>query len=206
MKNARVFLMVVLLAWCSGCHRARLTPQAATVAKDQSTRLEAPSQPLSAFSNFELKPMELSAEVAEREEKVAVARRLDDRLRARLSGLIDLWKLEGSSPRTGGTLLIQPKVRSLRVTSSRARMWRGGLGGPFAYGGGSLIVMDLELTDGGTGAIIANPTISKVTGPDRSRGATDLNLLDYIAETAYQYLADNYKNKPGETERKQGGT
>ena len=158
--------------------------------KKESARLVAPSQPLSAFSNFELNPMELSAEVGDRKEKAEVAKQLEDRLRSRLLPLIEEWKADGNSPRTGGTLVIKPKLEALRIVSGGSRFWVG------AMSGDSVVDMSLTLIDSKTGTVIANPRISRTasaTGGAWTVGATDRNLLSYTVEIAHQYLVDNYK-------------
>jgi PBP1b-binding outer membrane lipoprotein LpoB len=187
MKKAIVLLIIVFLAGCSPS-----SSKLASVAKNESARLGVTARPLSEFSNFELKPMELSAGVSERKEKVEVAKQLEDSLRTRLLPLIEEWKADKASPRTAGTLVIQPKLQSLRIVSGGARFFIG------AWSGNSVIDMNLELTDGKTGTIIANPRITQTasaTGGAWSVGATDRNLLDYIVEIAYQYLVDNYKKQ-----------
>ena len=197
MKNALVCLTIVLLAGCSSSSKST-SPQSTApkisrleqVAKDESSRLGAPSQPLSAFSDFELKPMELSAGVAERKEKAEVAKQLEDKLRTRLLPLLEEWKADKTGPRTAGTLVIQPKLQSLRIVSGGARFMIGGLSGD------SVIDMNLELVDGKTGTVIANPRISRTAsgiGGAWTVGGTDRNLLNYIVEIAHQYLGDNYK-------------
>lgn len=189
MKKAFVCLMIGLLAGCSSKPESKEN-RIVTAAKAESSRLAAPSQPLSAFADFELRPMELSAGVSERKEKVKVAEQLEARLQARLLPLIEQWKADGSRPQTGGTLLIQPKLQALRVVSGGARFWVG------AWSGESFIDMNLELIDGATGATIANPRISRTAsamGGAWTIGATDKNLLNYIVEIAHQYLVDNYQ-------------
>jgi len=187
MKNAFVFLIIVFLAGCSAS-----PSKLASVAKNESARLGVTARPLSEFSDFELKPMELSAGVAERNEKVKIAKQLEDSLRSRLLTLIEEWKADKASPRTVGTLVIQPKLQSLRIVSGGARFMIG------AWSGDSIVDMNLELTDGKTGTIIANPRITQTAsamGGAWSVGSTDRNLLDYIVEIAYQYLVDNYKKQ-----------
>jgi uncharacterized protein YceK len=202
MKNACVCLTVALLAGCSSSSKST-SPQSASpqstspkmsrleeAAKNESSRLGAPSQPLSAFSDFELKPMELSAGVAERKEKAEVAKQLEDKLRTRLLPLLEEWKADKTGPRTAGTLVIQPKLQSLRIVSGGARFMIGGLSGD------SVVDMNLELVDGKTGTVIANPRISRTAsgiGGAWTVGGTDRNLLNYIVEIAHQYLVDNYK-------------
>jgi hypothetical protein len=134
--------------------------------------------------------MELSPGVADRKEKAEVAKQLDDKLRVRLLPLLDEWKADKSSSRTAGPLVIRPKLQSLRVVSGGARFLIGGLSGD------SVIDMNLELTDSATGAVIANPRITRTAsgiGGAWTFGGTDRNLLNYIVEIAHQYLVDSYK-------------
>jgi hypothetical protein len=60
--------------------------------------------------------------------------------------------------------------------------------------GESSIAMDLELRDATTGALVANPSIARSADAFAggwSVGATDQNLLSYIADIASQYLQDH---------------
>jgi hypothetical protein len=185
MKKTFVCLAVVLFAGCSASP-SRL----AAVAKQEAGRLGVPSQPLSTFGAFELKTMKLSKGTGKRRGEAKLAQQLEDKLRARLVPLFEQWKEDTSSPRTGGTLVIQPELQTLHIVSGARRQWQG------ASSGDSLIDLDLTLTDGKTGTIIANPRISRTAsaaGGAWTKGKTDRNLLDYVVEIAYQYLADNYK-------------
>ena len=56
--------------------------------------------------------------------------------------------------------------------------------------------MDLELKEAATGTVIAKPRIvrnANAMAGAWSVGATDRNLMDYIADIATQYLQDNRK-------------
>jgi hypothetical protein len=55
--------------------------------------------------------------------------------------------------------------------------------------------MDLVLTERETGQVIAKARVANSADAFAggwSIGASDKNLLDYIAATAYQYLKDHY--------------
>jgi hypothetical protein len=187
MKHICGCLMLVLLAGCSGSPDS--TRLAAT-ARRESARLKPPSQRLSEFSAFELKAMEMNTAVSERQEKVEVAGELEKRLHARLEPLLEAWKADPNRPQTGDTLVITPRLQGLRVVSGGARFWIG------EWAGDSTIDMDLELTNARTGAILANPRIiqaANAMGGAWTVGATDKNLLNYVAEVAHQYLSDSYR-------------
>lgn len=188
MKNGLACLTVVLLAGCSSGNSPN--SRRATPAQQEAGRLEAPSQPLSAFSSFELKPLALSEEISKPSGRANPVGQLETRLQARLSSLLDQWKAGAGNSQTGGKLVIQPKLQYLHIISSGERMSAG------RQAGNSFIDMDLELTDAKTGAVIANPRIHQAAGGRSSGfrvGAADRNLINSIVEIAYQYLTDNYK-------------
>jgi hypothetical protein len=173
MKKAIACLLVVMLAGCSA------TAMRDRAARRQSRRIPSPSQPLSTFSDFELLPMVLTPQISRYPEEVAAAKEFEARLRAKLLPLLEQWKADGGeSPRSGGTLLIQPRLVSFRITSPAS----------------SLLDLDLLLTDGKTGAVIACPRIQRMTEPHgvsfRAEGRAQMG---YAVEIVWQYLADHYK-------------
>ena len=96
----------------------------------------------------------------------------------------------GASRSAAGRLIVQPRAIKIRLIGGATRFFAG------AWAGESSIQMDLELSDASTGAVIARPRISRNSGAMAgawSVGATDRNLLDYIAEIAAQYLEDHRK-------------
>jgi len=185
MKRVFICLFVLALAGC-----AANPEKLATVAQEESARMAPTSEPLSAFSSFELQPMALSDTVSSDGDKVRQARVLEEKLRAKLIPLFDEWERDGNG--TGRKLLVQPSLVSLRIVSGGARFWAGALAGD------SNIDMDLKLVDADTGAVVGQPRINKGVGGMAggwSVGATDRNLLDYIAAISSQYLVANYKRR-----------
>ena len=156
-------------------------------AVEETARMQPPSKPLSGFGSFELMPMKLSAAVAADDRKVAEARDLEGRLRAKVRPLLNEWNQK--SDRTGPPLVVEPWLASLRVVSGGARFWAGGMAGE------SNVDMTLKLTDKGSDSVVAQPRVQRTAGGMAggwSVGKTDQNLLDYIAAIAYEYLASNY--------------
>jgi curli biogenesis system outer membrane secretion channel CsgG len=184
-----LLIAVVAVAALIGC--ASDPARRAAVATEESSRLAAPTTPLSSYGTFELKPMEMSPTVANDAAKVEAVKDLEGRVQARVQPLLAQWNAQGAkSTAAGTTLIVQPRVTSLRVVSGGARFFAGALAGE------SSVAMVLELKDAATGAVIANPRIERAAGAMAgawSIGATDRNLMDYIAEIAGQYLQDNRK-------------
>jgi hypothetical protein len=161
----------------------------AKTAVDESARLPAPSVALSSYGKFELKPIQLSDAVQRESNKVLAAQQLDATVRSRLEPLLAEWAAGG---RGGKTLVIQPRVESIRIIGGANRFFAGALAGD------SHIDMDLELKDATTGAVIAKPRVhrsSNAMAGGWSVGATDRNLPNYMAEIWRQYLSDNYKKQ-----------
>jgi ABC-type phosphate transport system substrate-binding protein len=158
-------------------------------AMEESARLPAPSTALSAYGKFELKPMVMSDAVQREAGKVQAAQQLDATVRARVEPLLAEWAANG---RGGKTLVIQPRVESIRIIGGANRFFAGALAGD------SHIDMDLELKDAATGMVIAKPRVSRSSNAMAggwSVGATDRNLPNYMAEIWRQYLSDSYKKQ-----------
>jgi hypothetical protein len=184
-KNMKA-IVVILGIIISGCAANPETLD--LVGKRESARLAPPAKRFSSYTNYELRPMVLGAAVRNEPEKVQAAGNLENTLKAKLQPLLDQWKADASSGRSG-TLVIEPQLASLRIVSGGARFWAG------AFAGDSSIDMDLAIIDLATGQQVAKPRITRhadaMTG-GWSIGQSDQNLLDYIASIAYQYMAANY--------------
>ncbi|TMQ47226.1 MAG: hypothetical protein E6K73_13990 [Candidatus Eisenbacteria bacterium] len=183
-----VVAVVLLSGWASNSARR------VKVATEESARLSAPTTPLSSYGRFDLKPMEMSVDVATDAAKAAVATDLEARVHARVQPVLAQWNAQGAnSPASDKVLTVQPRAMKIRIIGGATRLFAGALAGE------SSIDMDLELRDEATGAVIAKPRIIRSAGAVAgafSVGATDRNLLDYIADIARQYLEDNRKPTP----------
>jgi hypothetical protein len=182
-------MRATILAFCLVITGCATSPETlSSVAKTEAARLAAPTQRLSTFAGYELKPMVLGEAVTMDRAKVEEAAVLERALKARIQPLIDQWTATGGTDRAG-TLVIEPHLASLRVVSGGARFWAG------AFAGDSSIDMDLLLTDQASGQVVSKPRITRsadaMTGA-WSIGQSDDNLLDYITAITYQYLVDSY--------------
>lgn len=185
MKRSLVFAMALLLFACASNPAKR-----EEVARAEAARMRATEIPLDQFNAFELEPLGMSPDVAAATGKVAVAKEVESKLRARLDPLLAGWRR--SAPATGKrrTLVVKPTIASMHVVSTAARFWIGALSGD------SYIDLDLTLVEKETGDLIANQRINRSSNAMAgawSVGASDRNLTDYIVEIAYQYLVDNHQ-------------
>jgi len=124
--------------------------------------------------------MEMGPEVANDSAKAAVAKDLEARVQARMQPLLAQWNAQGAnSVAAGRTLIVQPRAIKIRMIGGANRFFAG------AFAGDSSIDMDLAKP-----RIVRN---ANAMAGAWSVGATDRNLMDYIADIATQYLQDNRK-------------
>lgn len=183
----RYFMIVLIIFNIIGCSSD--PAQRAIVAEQEVARMSPPLKPLSEFRHYQLKPISMSTEVMDDEDKIALSKELETKLNTRISPLLQSWQARKDQAAKLSDLIIEPKVQKLRVVSGGARFWLGALMGE------SDIDLDLKLTDSATGQIIANPRVQKSSSALAgawSIGATDRNLLDYITDIAHHYLEVNY--------------
>ena len=170
----------------AGC--AAAPEKVSSVAQTESARMAVPTRKFSTFAAYELKPMTLSPAVTAEPDKVRWAGDLESRMRSRIEPLLAQWSAAPPADRSG-TLVIEPRLASLKIVSGTARFWVG------AGAGDSSIDIDLYITEKETGQVIATPraamTADAMTG-GWSIGKSDENLLEYIAAVANQYLLDHY--------------
>jgi uncharacterized protein DUF4410 len=183
----KILLCLLLFLGISGCATSNKNHHANIVNREVS-RLSLPIKPLSSYSNFKLENLVLNDETRLKEDKTKVAKELDVKLHAKLLPLLNEWS-SNKNNNESGTLVIKPQLHQLHVVSAGARFWIGGMAGE------SRIDMDLKIIDAQTGKEIARPrimiTASAMSG-GWSVGATDKNLLNYIADISYEYLKNNY--------------
>jgi hypothetical protein len=188
----RLVIPVVVVAVLAGC--ASDPARRERIIKEQSGRLPPPTVPLSSYGKFELKPIAMAESVANDEAKAAVAKDLERRMQERMQPVFARWNADaGSAAPAAHTLVVQPRVTRLRVVGGATRFFAG------AWAGESSIAMDLELRDADTGAVVASPSIGRSADAMAgawSVGATDQNLLNYIADIALQYLQDQRGDTP----------
>lgn len=159
-----------------------------SVAANEVAQMRQTTRPLSTFAGYELRPMVISDAVQRDDAKVAQANVLEQKLQEQILPLLQQWKTSPAADRSG-TLVIEPQLASLRIVSGGARFFAG------AWAGTSTIDLYLRLSDEDTSAVIARSRIdlqSNAIAGGWSIGATDRNLLEYIAATAKRYLEHNY--------------
>lgn len=182
-------LLVAVLLVAAACHRSDPNRRQRIISEEVG-RLRPADVSLTAYGTYELKPVNMSAEVGAQPEKVAVAGQFRQTLEARLNPMLADWTARANPANRGRTLIIQPTVVALRIVSGAARFWVG------AMAGDSTIDVDLTLIDKEANREIARVRIAKSTGGMAgawSFGASDRNLIEYAADITQGYLIANYR-------------
>jgi hypothetical protein len=184
----RSLTFVALLAAAAGC--ASDPGRRQRIIDEEVARLRPPEVPLTAFGAFEVKPIAMSPEVAQKPEKAAVVTQLGQRLEARIRPLLDGWASGAPADARARALAIQATVLNVRIVGGGSRFWLG------AMAGDSSIDVQLELVDQQSGRSIAKERINKTASAMSgawSMGSSDQNLTEYVVDIANQYLVNNHK-------------
>ena len=180
-----LLLFTLAVVALSGC--------ATTYIKADATTNPPPAQPLSAFSDFEVSPIAMSAPYKGQEANEKALKKIQENFDLRVNPKIAAWKSNASAP-AGRTLRIQPYIQDIKFVNATARVWGG------AFSGSSAVVLRIRLIDASTGAEIAHPQFfqrAAAMGGAWTLGATDNNMLVRIAELASGYLEANYRAAVG---------
>jgi len=184
MKSLLSFLMMTF--FLSGCATSGSKHYQSFVNKEVD-RLPLPTEPISSYDKFELKDMVIEEQITQRGEKLKVALTLEDKIKDKLIPLIKKWNQKNRG--LNRKLIITPQLQELHVVSAESRFFMGGMLGD------SRIDMDLKISEEETGKIIAIPrivVIANATAGMWSLGATDQNLLNYVADISKEYIEENY--------------
>ncbi len=158
------------------------------VAMSDAEALPAPSAPLTRYARIVIEPMTYSPLIEADNRKKSKAKDFEARFFPRIQTTLDAWNAKGSAADAAAgakQLIIKPRIQSLQIVSGGARFWVGALSGD------SNLSVSMQLIDAASGTLLANPTISKSSNGFAGAwtfGSTDNNLMNYVAETANQYI------------------
>lgn len=186
--RAALLAVTALLTMPSAFSQDAPAPAAAPVQNAGSARMAGNPLPLEKFSGFqhyELLPLSLASGV----KGDAVIARLQEVINERVKPNIDGWNAKAGPDTTGRTLVIQPRIDSLKFSTVGKRIFAG----PFA--GSSHVNLSARFYDKATGVDVANPkfftdvgTMSGVFG----MGGQDIAMLYRAATLFSDYNQANY--------------
>ena len=154
----------------------------------------APTELLSGFDRYEVKPAVLTGVYAGQEiNETALAsfqRNFDERVGA--------WATEQNAKPARHdpvrTLVVEPRIDKIRFISGGARVWAG------AFAGSSRVLVKLRLVDQATGAVVAEPEFyqhAKAMAGAWTFGVADNNMLIRTASMSLDYLKANQSEAVG---------
>ncbi|WP_459859631.1 hypothetical protein [Dongia sp. agr-C8] len=147
-----------------------------------------PAEPLKNFGQFELLPVQASAEA---KEETAALTKIQTNLQQKISAVTKPWERTEPNARK---LKIEPYVDQLKFVDGGTRFFAG------AFAGSSAVVIKLKLIDAATQQVIAQPEFfqrAAAMGGAWSVGGTDNGMLERIADVAQDYLRRNYDQAVG---------
>src|SRR2546426_9711013 len=105
----RFLIPVVAIAVLAGC--ASDPARRMNIVKEHSAMLPAPTASLSTYGKFDLKPIEMVADVANDAAKASVAKDLEARIQERMRPIFARWSAE-----SGGKRSAKKRIGSSRLT------------------------------------------------------------------------------------------
>jgi hypothetical protein len=168
---------------------------AATMAASPSTAMNpAPARKLQGYGGYELKPVTLADESANRKNIDKVVAKVDENLRNSVNPILTEWNATSASAGSKEKIVIAPHIVGVKKSSGATRFFAG------ALSGNSYIVMKVKITEQGSGKLIAEPEFYRRANAMAGAwtfGAHDNAMLQKIASLLANYLTANYSTAVG---------
>ena len=168
---------------------------AATMATSPSTMMNpAPASKLQGYGGYELKPVTLADESANRKNVDKVVAKVDENIRISVDPILKDWNAAAAAASNKEKIVIAPHIVGVKKSSGATRFFAG------ALSGNSYIVMKVKITEQGTGKLIAEPEFYRRANAMAGAwtfGAHDNAMLQKIASLLANYLTANYSTAVG---------
>lgn len=179
MVNRRIALAAFALTVATVCLAAPVNPP--------------PASKLSGYSGYELKPVTLAPEFAEKQHVDKVVARVEEYFKSQVGPILADWNASAnaSNPQK---LVIEPRIETLHKPSRATRFFAG------AWAGNGHIVIKMKITEQPSGRLLAEPEFyrrSSAVAGGLTIGAHDNAMLQKIAGLAANYLTGNYNEAVG---------
>lgn len=182
-KTLAVLCLISLSLLIGGC---------VTRIKASTNNNPPPVEKFSNFSRINIKPAQLSPEMAGNSANNRALIKIQENLDLNLKNQFQQWNTGKSD--NGRTLVIEPVVEQIKFISAGVRVFAG----PIA--GSSAVVMKLKITDSATNKIVAYPEFYQHAGAWSGAftlGVHDNLMLTRTARIASDYLINNYHQAVG---------
>ncbi|MDR3410185.1 MAG: hypothetical protein P4L87_04450 [Formivibrio sp.] len=151
-----------------------------------------PTEKFSNFSHIEIKPAQLSPEMAGDSANQRALIKIQENLDLNLKAQLQQWN--SGKAGTGRTLVIEPIVEQIKFISGGVRFFAG----PMA--GSSAVVMKLKIMDTAGNKVVAYPEFyqrAEAWSGAFTLGVHDNMMLTRTARIASDYLINNYTKAVG---------
>lgn len=111
-----------------------------------------PVQKLGGYAKYELRPITLAPELAEKKNSDKVLATVQEHIDRTVAPIVDQWNAgAGTSPESTETLVIEPRITALHKPSGATRFFAGALAGD------GRIVVKVRIAEAGSSKLIAEP-------------------------------------------------
>lgn len=181
-------VIAVCLSFCIGIAQARTTIEATSMTNP------APTEAFNHFDHFDVKPISMVAPFAGQSANDAAMKKIQENLDLRLNPMLAGWNSATPNNAPPRTLLIEPRVESIKFIGGGVRFFAG------ALAGSSGVLIKVKFTDAASGQVIAEPEFyqhANAMGGAYSFGGTDNAMLAREANLIAGYISANYTNAVG---------
>lgn len=188
MKFPGYLTVAACLSISIGSAHARTTIEASSMTNP------APSEAFNRFDHFDVKPISMAAPFSGQSANEAALKKIQENLDLRLKPMLASWNAMPVKNTVMRTLLIEPRVESIKFIGGAARFWAG------AFAGSSGVLIKVKFSDPSTGQLIAEPEFyqhANAWGGAYSIGGTDNAMLVREATLIADYINANFANAVG---------
>ena len=154
----------------------------------------APAKAFSAYSGFELRPVQLDESDAAQRGKGNAASRVQDHFDAIVQPVVAEWNVRKPAADGSLRLVIEPRIDAIKKVGGATRFFAGGLAGD------SHVTMHLRIVEQPGGAVIAEPEFyqrAAALSGAWTMGAQDNDMLRRTAQVVADYLRNNFDSASG---------
>ena len=153
----------------------------------------APANKLQGYSGYELKPVTMNPELADKKNVDKVVAKVQENLARNVGAVITGWNSSADAS-AKEKLVIEPYIESLHKPSGANRFFAG------AAAGNGRILMKVKITEQPSGKVVATPEFYRSANAVAGAwtfGAHDNAMLEKVTQLLANYLSLNYTEAVG---------
>lgn len=153
-----------------------------------------PAAAFNGYKAYELRPLQVPDDLKASETGQKATAKIQEHLGEILAPVLAGWNQSVSGEGNGQTLVIEPKVETLRFIGGAKRFWAG------AFAGDSRVTLTLRIAEEPSGRVLGEPMFyqqSSAVAGTWSFGAHDNTMLSRVVDLATNYCKLNRDNAVG---------